>query len=446
MFRNAVLTMLVAMIATTIALTIQYKQTVRFMERELHESIQSEMNFLVSEYGRTGSAGLATSLQQLSQRQSFADVIYILADEKNHVIAGNLKLWPASIPAQGWVHIELSAAEIGGKQARWIEADIIRLDGNKKLLVGRPADSLATLRQRYVRDLLWALLVTAITGLALGWIMSRRIFGFISRYAAVSKQFQDGDLSARVPLSNRDDEFDQLGQLINAATDMTERTNATLRAATDSLAHDLKTPITRMRSRLELALRQSTPENSLHETVQQNISDIDSLLTQINAMLQLVRAESTTGQQFQKIDMAPIASDICETFEPVADDKNIVLTFSIMPAMVLGATPLLAQAIANLIDNAIKYTPPGGHINLALVKTNRVVQIIVDDSGPGIPHEDRSRAVERFVRLDNSRTSAGSGLGLHYVATIARVHHGKLELGDNNPGLRAILSLPLCEE
>ncbi len=443
--RNAVLTMLVAMIATSIALTVQYRQTVSYMEGELHESVEAEMSLLVGEYGRTGVTGLSAVLKQISRRDSFGDVIYVLSDSGGQVIAGNLKTWPAGMQSQGWAHLLVSAQDIGGRSARWIEANSIRLGGGQKLLVARPADSLETLRQRYVRDLVWSLLITAVTGLSLGWIISRRIFGFINRYADATRRFQDGDLSARVPLSQRGDEFDQLGQMINTATDMTERTNATLRAATDSLAHDLKTPITRMRSRLELALHQSQPENLLYEPIQQNIEDIDSLLAQINAMLQVVRAESITDKQFQPLNLARIVTELCETFEPVADDKNVRLDFSVMPVSVSGVPQLLAQAIANLIDNAIKYTPAGGHIAVSIERQQNHIRIIVADSGPGIPPEDRARAMERFVRLDNSRTSAGSGLGLHYVSTVARVHHGRLELGDNGPGLRATLILPQYE-
>jgi signal transduction histidine kinase len=445
LLRSAILTMIVAMVATAIALTLQYRQMVAFMETELHESINEEMTLLVDEYGQTGSGGLVTMLRTMSASPLFEDVVYLLADQNGHVVTGNLRRWPVGVKTSGWTHLQIAAGDIGGRRSRWIEANAVRLSGGQHLLVGKPADELAAIRKSYFSGMAWALMVTAISGLGLGWLTSRRIFGFISRYAEATRRFQEGDLSARVPLSNRDDEFDQLGQLINTATDMTERTNATLRAASDSLSHDLKTPLTRMRARLELALRRSSAEDARNEPMLECIGDIDNLLAQINAMLQLVRAESVTEAQFQPINLTEIVTDICETFEPVAEARHIDIAYTLLPLRLSGMKPLVAQAIANLLDNAVKYAPDGGSIDVQMQHSNRIVQIIVADNGPGIDEADRAQAMDRFVRLDNSRTTSGSGLGLHYVSTVARVHRGSLTLEDNQPGLRAVLTLPLSE-
>lgn len=443
--RSALMTMVVAMVTTAIALTVQYRQSTSFIEKELHNSIESDMSVFLSEFGQNGRAGLIRLLVEVGNSPDYDDGFYLLTDRNGTVLAGNLKASPPQLNQSGWSHIQLSPEYIGGKQSRWIEANKLYLTGGDQLLLGRPADSLASFRARYLNDMAWALLVTAITGLLLGWLANRRVFNFIGHYAEATRRFHAGDLAARIPLSGREDEFDQLGGLINQATDMTERTNATLRAASDSLAHDLKTPLTAMRGRLELGLRKSDPQEILHEPAVQCITDIDTLLAQINAMLQLVRAESVTDAQFQPINLAAIVTDICETYEPVADDKGIDIAFHVLLVTVSGMKPLLAQAIANLLDNAIKYTPHGGSIDVSMLRQDKNVQIIVADNGPGIADADKQRAVDRYVRLDASRTTTGSGLGLHYVATVARVHHGNLVLENNAPGLRAVISLPLGE-
>ncbi len=443
--RNALFIMLVATFSTVLALTLQFRLMMSFATAELRTAIGTQMTVLIDEYGEAGAEHLADHLKSVRKYQDFEQFVYVLVDAKGHILGGNLNAWPMGIKTAGWSKLTVPVGETGKTRPRSILVQSVKLDEGERLLIGQTSDQLERLRQRYFMDMIWVLLVTAISSLVLGIFTSRRIFGFITNIQDTAKRFHNGDLSARVPISGRGDEFDQLGQLINSATDLSERKSNTLKAASDSLAHDLKTPLTRMRIRTELAMRDDTSATENAGPLSRNIGDIDSLLSQINAMLQITHAESTVEAQFRSLDIDAIIRDICTTFKPMAEERQIMLSCDLMPSTIAGVKPLITQALANLIENATKYAPSGGEITVQTRQLLKNLHIIVSDSGPGIHPVDRAKAMERFVRLDNSRTTAGSGLGLHYVSTVARVHHGSLELGDNEPGLRATLILPLYE-
>jgi len=261
----------------------------------------------------------------------------------------------------------------------------------------------------------------------------------------------DGDLSRRVAVSDAHDEFDALAENLNAMLDRIERLMKGVREVTDSVAHDLRTPLNRLRNRLESTLRhmtpandQANPANDQAPEIEAAVAETDQLITTFNALLLIAEADAgVTRGEMAPIDLAPIAEDMAELYAPLAEEKGV--TLKIAPAgatMIDGNRSLISQALANLVDNAIKYTPAGGTVTVTASETPMGVELRVADTGPGIPNGERARVVERFVRLEASRNSPGTGLGLSLVAAVARLHDAKLLLDDNQPGLRAVIRFP----
>jgi signal transduction histidine kinase len=447
--RATLLCAFVTILATMVALTIHYQRTVALVQDEVRDSVDAEISLLVGTYDRDGLAGLADVVRSETRDRGLQDFVYAVAGPDNKIIAGNIATWPPARNPDGWISLRASIVSLKGEGPRWIEARTLRIGPTAHLLVGRTADGLVTLRQRFWSDMAWILLATGTTALLLGWLISRRGLSFISAYAESTARFHAGDLTARVPISARKDEFDHLGELINDATAETMRMTLTLRAATDSLAHDLKTPLTRLKSRIELAQLRDPATVDYPGVLGDTARDIDSLLAMIQALLQVVRAEATPTAGFVPCALADIVMDAAETYQPVAEDKGLAFALALTSASVSGSRALLTQAIANLIDNAIKYTPAGGSVAVTMAVVDRLAHVMVADSGPGIAAADRERVLERFVRLDDARSAAtdgshGAGLGLNLVSAVVRVHKGHLLLSDNHPGLRANLALPLA--
>jgi signal transduction histidine kinase len=261
-----------------------------------------------------------------------------------------------------------------------------------------------------------------------------------------------GDLGGRLPVAGTGDELDRLAENLNVMLERIEALMRGLKEVSDNIAHDLKTPLTRLRNRSEQALRTASSEAEYRSAIEATIEESDSLIATFNALLMIARAESGQARDDMKeFDAAEIAHDICELYEPLAEEKGIALKVEAdTAAPVNGNRELVSQALANLVDNAIKYAEPHEKsangvppeiVVRALSEGDRIL-LTVSDRGPGIPEADRSRAVERFVRLEQSRSQPGSGLGLSLAAAVARLHGGELTLADNHPGLISVIALP----
>jgi signal transduction histidine kinase len=259
-----------------------------------------------------------------------------------------------------------------------------------------------------------------------------------------SGEIMAGNLTQRVPVSGASDEFDVLAENLNRMLDRIERLLKGLREVTDSVAHDLRTPLNRLRQRLEQSLARLAATGSDTGEIERAIADTDQLIGTFNALLLIAETDAGAARgAMSPLDLASVASDVSELYEPLAEERNVTLTLKTANApMIEGNRSLVAQALANLVDNAIKYTPPGGRVAVSISQSFSGVDLCVADSGPGIPPEDRTRVVERFVRLEASRNSPGTGLGLSLVAAVAHFHNAKLILEDNAPGLKAILRFP----
>jgi signal transduction histidine kinase len=272
-------------------------------------------------------------------------------------------------------------------------------------------------------------------------LMSRSILSRIDLINRTSREIMRGDLTRRMPLNDTSDEFDQLAQNLNDMLDQIEQLMAGIRQVSDNIAHDLRTPLNRLRTRIEVTLIEKPDLSSYRKALEQTIAEADELLKTFNALLTIAQAEAGSSRgDFREVDLHTLARDVADLYEPLAEEKGLGFDIRLHPVpTVLGNRHLLAQALANLLDNAIKYTLPGGRIVLELRTEGGAPMISVSDDGPGIPREERARVLERFYRLEMSRCTPGSGLGLSLAAAVAKLHKAGLVLRDNMPGLSVLL-------
>lgn len=438
--RGALWITLIALIATGAALTLQFVRTVTLIEARQRALVDDEATRLLDRYRSGGLLGVAQAIEREQQLPRLNEFFYLLANPDGTPVAGNLVAWPDEVRQAGYHSFvtEVRGAR-GASRQRRVEARAVMLQGGFRLLVGSLSDERAELRHSYISALIWSLLATGLLGLGLGFLYSRRGLAFLNATARTGERFLAGHLDERLPISGRSDEYDRLAETINQSFDEVERLVRSLRAATDGLAHDIKTPLTRIKARLELARIEQPSRAALQCAMADCLHDLDSLMQLIDRILELARAEESAAVGFVEISLDRIVAEALELFEPVATDRAIDLHRQIEPVKIEGSPSLLAQAVSNLLDNAIKFTPEGGAVSVELAHVDDQVQLVVSDSGPGIPVHERERALSRFSRLDESRQPPGSGLGLSIVATAARVHRARLELSEANPGLRVML-------
>lgn len=402
--------------------------------------VGAEITGLIDRYNAGGLSELTRFVDARARSNEARDFVYVVADDRFRVIAGDLSFWPRDMRQYGWSRSTVWLKSGQGAFEHDIEAQVVPLGRTSRLLVGHLASGRARLRERFIETLVWSIGLTGLIGLGLGWWISRRALRFVGRVSDTGERFLAGRLDERLPTTGTGDEYDRLADTVNACFSEVERMVASLRAATDGLAHDLKTPITRIKARIELAILRDpgNDSNLLHETTH----DLDALLKLINDLLGLARAEALTSEAFERVDLAAIVSEAVNLYEPVADSEGRHLIGHAQPALVQGVRPLLTQAVVNLIDNALKYGGSEADVCVRTETRDGRVILSVSDNGPGINAEDRERAVARLTRLDSSRTTPGSGLGLSIVAAVVRAHGGTLSLHDNHPGLKVEISLP----
>jgi signal transduction histidine kinase len=276
-----------------------------------------------------------------------------------------------------------------------------------------------------------------------GIVMSRNMLHRVEVVSNTAAGIIHGDLGKRIPLTGSGDEFDQLATNLNDMLDQIERLMSGMRQVTDNIAHDLRTPLSRLRSRLEVTLLEQPDTARYAEVLRETIAEADRLLGTFTALLGIAEAESGSRRAtMETVDLAEIVRSAVELYEPVADEKGLELEARLdQPVFVRGDRHLLAQATANLLDNALKYTP-AGRIAITVTGDRKFARLEVADTGPGIPEDHREAVFDRFVRLESSRSTAGNGLGLSLVRAVAQLHGGTVSLADNHPGLRAFLVLP----
>ena len=425
--------------------------TRRLITEEITSTVDAEIAGLSEQYNQGGIRRLVFVIETRSRRPGSS--LYLVTTPSGEGLAGNIgSLVPGVLAKPGWMETVYRRLEEPETAEHRALVRVLQLPGGFHLLVGRDLEERERLFDIIANAGRWSLAIVMILGIAGGVFVSRRVLNRVDAMTHTAQTIMAGDLSGRLPIAGSGDELDRLASNLNAMLERIEALMRGLKEVSDNVAHDLRTPLTRLRNHAEEALRTAKDDAGYRSALEATIEESDGLIRTFNALLMIARAESGEAREgMSEFDAAEVAHDVSELYEPLADDKGLALRVETTSAPVKGNRELVSQALANLVDNAIKYAAePGpnganGAVSEILVTAGAEgdrIRLAVRDGGPGIPASDRAHVVERFVRLEQSRTKPGSGLGLSLAAAVARLHGGELKLEDNAPGLKAILDLP----
>ena len=428
--------------------------TRRLITEQITDTVNAEITGLSEQYRLGGIRRLVIVVDARARRPGSS--LYLVTTFAGEALAGNVTaLAPGILDNPGWtetVYRRLDETETAEHPDHTALVQVFQLPGGFRLLVGRDLDERERLYHIVLSAGRWSVALVIVLGLVGGLFVTRRVLRRVDAMTETTRTIMAGDLGGRLPVAGTGDELDRLAENLNVMLERIEALMHGLKEVSDNIAHDLKTPLTRLRNRCEEALRTAKSEGEYRAALEGTIEDSEGLIRTFNALLMIARAESGQARDdMSEFDAAEIAHDIGELYEPLAEQKGIALKVEAdAPAKVKGNRELVSQALANLVDNAIKYTEPRARavngvapkiLVRALNEGDRIL-LTVADSGPGIPEADRARVVERFVRLEQSRSQPGSGLGLSLASAVARLHGGELTLADNQPGLKSVIALP----
>jgi len=430
----------------------------RLITEQTTTTINEEVSTLAEQYEQGGIRRLVLVVDVRSRRPG--SNLYLVAAPSGEGLAGNVaSLEPGTLDHSGWVETAYRRLDVSEEAEHHALVRVSMLTGGFRLLVGRDIEE----RER-IYDVIavagrWSVAVVVVLGLVGGFFVSRRILKRVDAMSGTAQTIMAGDLTGRLPVAGTGDEIDRLAENVNAMLSRIEALMRGFKEVSDNVAHDLRTPLTRLRNRAEAALRNAKMDRDFRAALEATIEESDGLIRTFDALLMIARAESgEAGPGMAVFDAAEIARGVSELYEPLAEEKGLRLVVEAPgAALVRGHHELISQALANLIDNAIKYAAPAACSGKATsrdegpavmvsagVDGDRVV-LTVADNGPGIPEGDRAHVIERFVRLEQSRSLPGSGLGLSLASAVVRMHRGELKLEDNAPGLKAVITLPRAD-
>jgi signal transduction histidine kinase len=421
--------------------------TRRLITEQITQTVDAEITGLAEQYRQGGIRRLVFVVDARSRRPGSS--LYLVTTRAGEGLAGNVgSLATGILETSGWTETAYRRLDDPDGVEHHALVRVFQLPAGFRLLVGRDLEERERLYDIVLAAGRWSLAIVIVLGVAGGFFVTRRVLKRVDAMTETTRKIMDGDLAGRLPIAGTGDELDRLATNLNAMLERIEALMHGLKEVSDNIAHDLKTPLTRLRNRCEEALRLAEDESQYRAALESTIEESEALIRTFNALLMIARAESGQARDdMTEIDAAEIARGVGELYEPLADDKGISLKVEAPVAVpVHGNRELISQALANLVDNAIKYGAEMNGADAEIVVTARGegdrILLAVADSGSGIPAADRGRAVERFVRLEQSRSQPGSGLGLSLASAVARLHGGDLKLEDNRPGLRTVISLP----
>jgi signal transduction histidine kinase len=421
------------------------------IDAQIGQTLSAQINGLSDQYRIGGLRRLQTIIERRSaQPGSF---LFLVQGPGGETLAGNITgLVMATAQPDEAVEATYQRIEEGEggttSASRAALVKVMQLPGNNRLLVGRDLEERERLNTVLNQAIRWLILTLVGFGGVGAFFVARRVLARMDAMTDTTQRIMAGDLSGRLPVSGSGDELDRLAQSLNAMLVRIGELMQGMKEVSDNVAHDLRTPLTRLRNSAEAALRGEGSKADYRQALERVIEESDGLIATFNALLMIARAEAGSGADaFRPVDVGALLADVQEMYEPVAEDAGVVLTADVPPDLkVEGSRELLSQAVANLIDNALKYGHPEGRaptIHLTAMRSGERVVLSVADNGAGIPPAHCARAVERFARLDESRSKPGSGLGLSLVAAVAHLHRGQLRLEPGEPGLCAVIDLPV---
>ncbi|MBI1179811.1 MAG: HAMP domain-containing protein [Alphaproteobacteria bacterium] len=429
-----------AVLATLIPFAVLYFELSNLYEQKAAREVNDELSTLRSVYSLEGPAGLEVLIEQRMRGGGRKAMLYLFEDSSRRRIAGNVTSWPSRTGASfSWELTRLNRSTFSEPEIMGVAG--AELPGRYRVLVAIPRSRWGVPTEVIFRAAGLGLAIALALTIATGYAVSRFLQRHMSSIVETAEEILAGDLSRRVKVTSLPVEFSVVSASLNAMLSRIEDSITTMRAVTDSIAHDFRSSLTRLGARLEMASGSGGGERELRRAMRDAASEVDSMLHVLNSLLEIARAEAgVSGDQMVEMDLSTLVSDVGDLYVPVAEESGLRLNIhAAEPIQVRGHPELLAQAIANLIDNAIKYSPRGTAIELRATLGPLGPLIEVSDRGPGIPADARERVIHRFVRLDAARKSPGSGLGLSLVAAVAKLHGAFLKLHDNLPGLTAVI-------
>jgi signal transduction histidine kinase len=432
--------------------------TRRLITEQITSTVNAETSEISDVFGRRGLRGLVFTIENRALRPGAN--LYLVTAPNGQALAGNVgSLAPGVMATSGWSETAYRRLDEQDTADHRALVRVTELSNGFRLLIGRDLEERRRLFGIVAKAAQWSLLVVVVLGIGGGIFVARRVLRRIDAMTGTTQRIMAGDLSGRLPVGRSGDELDRLAENLNAMLERIEALMMGLKEVSDNIAHDLKTPLTRLRNRAEEALAKSGTEAEYRSALERTIEESDGLIRTFNALLMIARAESGQARgNMDDFDAADVANGLHELYEPLAEDGGMTLQVRTVSAPLHGNRELISQALANLVENAIKYGKPvpaaqplgadavtpanSRQVVIEARRNGDQVLLSVTDHGPGIPEADRKHAVERFVRLEASRTQPGSGLGLSLASAVATLHGGELRLADAHPGLSATLALP----
>ena len=439
--RLVVASMVLSTFLTATVLALVYVTANRSIESETRSVVSAELTGLADEYERRGLIGLISAIERRLPSASERDALYLLTDRLGVTLVGNLKSWPANITAgSGWVELDVRRAD--NDQLVPVSAASIRLPGGERLLVGRDAVARQQFDRVLLRSVALALGIALVLSVLTGWLFTRLVFSRLSDIASTAENIVSGDLSRRMPVRGTGDEFDQVAGTLNNMLDKIEELISNLRTTSNSIAHDLRSPLSRLRQRVEALADPGKSDLDREVDIARATNEIDHVLRVLGQLTEISRAEAGLGrEQFETVDLQQLVSDVVELYDPVASDQGIRLEISGKAGSIQGHRPLLSQALSNLLENAMRYAPSETAITISISEDDTSAHLSVRDRGPGVPPEELPRLQLPFVTLDPARTERNAGLGLALVAAISHMHGGGFVARNADPGLETTINL-----
>lgn len=446
-FRLALVYVGLFSLSVVILFAFIYTFAMGYVQAQVSDAVRMQYNYLLNEYHQNGSAGVEARIKELVAGDDDGTEVYLLVNNKNEKLAGNLNEWPDNAITEStfektgnWVSFYIEGARSGQKNLK-IRAITIPLSKWRNILVGKTLQNTEKIEQIIVQAFWASLIVTLVMALAGSIVITRSVMNRINVINRSAHNIMHGELSTRIPFTVGGDEFDDLSSNLNKMLDKIEMLLKSLGQFANNIAHDLRSPLNRIINRLDAGLRQIDDNNPARKLLEKNIQDMQELIGTFNSILKISELEANTDfRDFEPCNIQRIVENMVEFYEPYAAEKNIALVNHIDSEIMLdGEKNLLTQAFANIIDNAIKFTAKGGRVELSYESNSDYTDIIIADNGVGIPADYKDKVFEKFFRLEQSRHTKGNGLGLSLVEAIARIHNAEVILGDNHPGLRVCL-------
>jgi signal transduction histidine kinase len=424
--------------------------TQRVLDDQIVSTVEAEISGLSEQYRLGGLRRLVTIVERRAREPGAS--LYLVTTPNGERVVGNVgALPPGTLDRPGQREVDYARSEERDEMSNRAIVRTYILPGGFRLLVGRDVEERMRIRDIIRRAFGWSLLLVGVLGCFGGWFVTRRVLKRVDAMTDTTRTIMAGDLTGRLAVSGTGDELDRLAQNLNAMLDRIGELMMGLKEVSDNIAHDLKTPLTRLRNKADEALRSAQTPEQLRTALEANIEESDNLIRIFNALLMIARLESGGARETMiDFDAAEVARSVGELYEAVAEEAGVPLRVSVEGTLpVRGSRELVGQAVANLLDNALKYGAPANAgtaaqpVAIEAKLDSGQAVIAVCDRGPGVPEAERGRVLERFVRLESARSRPGFGLGLSLAAAVARLHGGALRLEDHAPGLKAVLSLPL---